>query len=341
MHVVVVTERRRVNRREAVLGFVVLGAAGIPLFCFAQPQVKVWRVGVLLPASRPTSLSPDADALIRGLQALGYVEGQNLQIKWRYAEGKYDRFAGLAADLVRSGIDIIVTGGPTATGAAREVTRAIPIVMANSDDPVGSGFVKSLAHPGGNITGLSNISGEIGPKQLEMLRSVVPDSSRVAVLVNPANSSSGPMVLKPLQSAAQTMGITLLTVEARTPQEIDAAFSRLVKEKARAVIVVQDSVFSQHRGRLAELAEKHRLPTIGRDRSYAGAGGLMSYGPNAVDNFRRVATYIDKIFKGAKPGDLPIEQPTKFELVINLKIAKALGLKIPQRLLLQADRVIE
>jgi len=308
---------------------------------FAQPLGKVWRVGVLLPASRPTSLSRDAAALIRGLQELGYTEGKNLQIEWRYADGKYDRFAGLATDLVQLKMDVIVTGGPTATGAAQKVTTTMPIVMANSDDPVESGFVKSLAHPSGNITGLSNISGEIGPKQLEMLFSMVPNLSRVAVLVNPANSSSAAMVLRPLQSAAQTMGITIMTAEARTPQEIDAAFGRLVKEKARAVIVVQDAVFSQQRGLLAELAEKNRLPTIGRDRSYAGAGGLMSYGPNGLDNFRRVATYIDRIFKGAKPGELPVEQPTKFELVINLKSAKALGLKIPQQLLLQADQVIE
>lgn len=318
-----------------------LGAAGGPLSSFAQQQGKVWRVGVLLPASRPTSLSPDAAALPRGLQELGYAEGKNLQIEWRYADGKYDRFAGLAAELVQLKMDVIVTGGPTATGAAQKLTTTLPIVMANSDDPVESGFVKSLAHPSGNITGLSNISGEIGPKQLEMLLSMVPGLSRVAVLVNPANSSSIVMVLKPLQSAAQTKGIMILPVAARAPQEIEAAFTRIVKEKAEAVIVVQDAVFSQQRGRLAELAAKNRLPTIGRDRSYAGAGGLMSYGPNGLDNFRRVATYIDRIFKGAKPGDLPVEQPTKFDLIINGKTAKALGLSIPQLMLLRADQVID
>lgn len=329
------------NRREAIFAFVMLGAVGAPLTSFAQQQDKVWRVGVLLPASRPTSLSPEAAALLRGLQALGYAEGKNLQVEWRYADGKYDRFAGLTAELVQLKMDVIVTGGPTATGAAQKVTTTIPIVMANSDDPVESGFVKSLAHPSGNITGLSNISGAMGPKQLELLLSMVPELSRVAVLVNPANSSSTVMVLKPLQSAAQTKGIMILSVEARTPQEIETAFIRIAKEKAGAVIVVQDAVFIQQRGRLADLAVKNRLPTIGRDRSYAGVGGLMSYGPNGLDNFRRVATYIDKIFKGAKPGDLPVEQPTKFDLIINSKTAKALGLTIPPSMLLRADRVIE
>ena len=329
------------DRREAILAFVMLGAACAPPTAFAQPLGKVWRVGVLLPASRPASLSPEAAALLRGLQALGYAEGKNLQMEWRHADGKYDRFAGLAAELVQLKMDVIVTGGPAATGAAQRVTTTVPIVMANSDDPVASGFVKSLAHPGGNITGLSNISGEIGPKQLEVLLGMVSGLSRVAVLVNPTNASSIAMVLKPLHSVAQTKGIVMLSVEARTPQEIEAAFTRIVNEKAKAVIVVQDALFSQQRSQLADLAAKHRLPAIGRDQSYAGAGGLMSYGPNGLDNFRRVATYIDKIFRGASPGDLPVEQPTKFELVINLKTAKALGLTIPASVLLRADRVIE
>jgi len=329
------------NRRAAILAFVVLGAAVRPLISCAQAQDKLWRVGVLHPARRPTGVAPDAAALLRGLEALGYAEGKNLKIEWRYADGKYDRFASLAAELVQLRMDVIVTGGPTATGAAQKMTATIPIVMANSDDPVQSGFVKSLAHPGGNITGLSNISGEIGPKQLEMLLSMVPGLSRVAVLVNPANSSSIAMVLNRIQSAAPAQGTTILPVEARTPQDIEAAFTRIVRQKAGAVIVVQDAVFNQQRGRLADLAAKNRLPTIGRDRSYAEAGGLMSYGPNALDNYRRVATYVDRIFKGARPGDLPVEQPTKFELIINSKTAKVLGLAIPQPLLLRADRVIE
>lgn len=329
------------NRREAILAVILLGAACAPATSFAQPQSKVWRVGVLLPTGRPKSLTPEAAALLRGLRELGYEEGKNLQIEWRYADGKYDRFASLAAELVQLKMDVIVTGGPTATGAAQKVIVTVPIVMANSDDPVESGFVRSLAHPGGNITGLSNISGEIGPKQLQFLLGVVPGLSRVAVLVNPANSSSTTMVLKPLQSAARTKGIAILSVEARTPQEIETAFTRIVGAKAGAVIVVQDALFSQQRGMLAELAAKHRLPTIGRDRGYAGAGGLMSYGPNGVDNFRRVATYIDKIFKGANPSDLPVEQPTTFDLIINSKAAKVIGLTIPRSILLQAVQVIE
>jgi len=329
------------NRRKALFAFVALAAAGGPLGGFAQRQGRLWRVGVLLPTSGPASLSPDAAALIRGLQELGYAEGKNLQIEWRYAAGRYDRFAGLAAELVRLKMDAIVTGGPTATGAAQKMTRTMPIVMANSDDPVASGFVRSLAHPGGNITGLSNVSGELGPKQLELLLGIVPGLSRVAVLVNPANSSSGAMVLKPLEDAASAMRITILTAEARAPQELETAFARIVKEKAGAVILVQDAVFSQQRGRLAELAVKHRLPTIGRDRGYAGAGGLMSYGPDGLDNFRRVAAYLDRIFKGARPGDLPVEQPTKFELIVNAGTATALGLAIPQLILLRADHVID
>lgn len=277
----------------------------------------------------------------KGLRELGYAEGKNLQITWRYADGRYDRFAGLAAELVRLKMDVIVTGGPTATGAAQKVTTTIPIVMANSDDPVESGFVRSLARPEGNITGLSNLSGELGPKQLELLLGMVPGLARVAVLVNPANASSVAMVLKPLQAAAQSKRIAMSSVEARAPQEIDAAFARVVREKAEAVIVVQDALFSQQRGRLADLAAKHRLPTIGRDPYYAEAGGLMSYGPDALDNFRRVATYVHKIFKGAHPGDLPVEQPTKFALIVNRKTAGALGLAIPQSVLLRAEQVIE
>jgi putative ABC transport system substrate-binding protein len=336
------TERKGMKRRHATLALVLLGAAWASPAAFADQQGKVWRVGVLLPAGPPTtSLSPEAAALHRGLRELGYAEGKNLQVAWRYAGGQYDRFAGLAAELVQWKVDVIVTGGPTATGAAQKVTSTVPIVMANSDDAVESGFVSSLAHPGGNITGLSNISGELGPKQLELLLGVAPGLSRVAVLVNPANASSMRMVLKPLQSAAQTKGVRTLPAEARTSQEIETAFARIVKEKAEAVIVVQDALFSQQRGRLAELATRHRLPTIGRDPGYAGAGGLMSYGPNALDNFRRVAIYIDKIFKGASPGDLPVEQPTKFDLIINSRTARTLGLAMPPSILLRAEQVID
>lgn len=328
--------------RRQLLTALGAGALAVPLGCFAQLQGKVWRVGVLSPGGRPDALESNSGvaALRRELRELGYIEGENLAIEWRFADGRYERFPVLAADLVQQKMDLIVTMGPTATGAAQKVTTAIPIVMANSDDPVGSGFVRSLAHPGGNITGLSNMSCEIGVKQLEMLLSMAPKLSSVAVLVNPANSSSRAVVLKCVESATLAQGVKTLPVHASTPQEIEAAFTLMSKEKVGAVVVVVDSVFYRHAAQIAALAAKNRLPTISRDRSYAAAGGLMNYGP-IVDSFQRVAIYVDKILKGSRPEDLPVEQPTKFELVINRKTAKAFGLTIPQQLLLQADKVIE
>ena len=280
-------------------------------------------------------------ALRAGLRELGYVEGKNLAIETRLAEGKYDRFPDLAAELVRLKVEVIVTQGPQATSAAQQATATIPIVMANSDDPVASNFVKSLAHPGGNITGLSNLSGEIGAKHLEMLLGMVPKLSRVAVLLNPANASSGAIVLKSVQSVAGSRGVKVLPIEARSAAEIETAFARMRHEKAGAVILVQDAVFQQRRTLIAELAVKHRLPTIFRNRQFAEAGGLISYGPTAEENFRRAATYVGKILRGAKPGDIPVEQPTNFRLVINGRTAKTLGLIIPQSLLIGADNVIE
>jgi putative ABC transport system substrate-binding protein len=212
--------------------------------------------------------------------------------------------------------------------------------MGSTGDPVGSGFVKNLARPGGNITGITNLITEVAPKYLEMLRSMLPRLSRVAVLLNPANSAHG-AILKSVQSAAQRAGMTILPEEARAPEEIDSAFSRMARQNAGAVYVVQDSLFTQQRRQIVELEAKHRLPSITAPREHPEAGGLMSYGPNYADNYRRAATYVDKIFKGAKPADLPVEQPTKFELIINGKTAKALGLTIPQSLLISADKVIE
>ena len=276
----------------------------------------------------------------QGMRELGYVEGKNLVIEWRFADTHYERLAGLAAELVQMKMDVLVAGGNDAPLAMQKATTKIPIVIASASDPVGSGLIKSLARPGGNITGLSTISNDLGPKRLEMLLGMVPKLSRVAVLVNPANTVHT-RSLKKVQAAAQKLGVKILPVEARTAPEIENAFSVMAREKAGAVIVERDALFNQQVRQIAQLAMKHRLLSITGVREYVEAGGLMSYGPNNADGFRRAATYVDKIFKGAKPGDLPVEQPTKFELFINRKTAKTLGLTIPQSLLISADKVIE
>ena len=326
------------KRRKLVIA---LGASALaaPFGSFAQQPGKVWRIGFLSPASA-SGYANRVEALRAGLRELGYVEGKNLVIEWRFADGKYERLPGLAAELVQLKMDVIVTVTTPATSAAQKATTTLPIVMGNVSDPVGAGIVKSLAHPGGNITGLSNIATDISPKLLEMLHSMAPKLSRVVVLVNP-NNSYHTTALKDVQAAAQRTGVTILSLDARTPQEIEKAFSAMAREKAGAVIVLRDPFFVEQLRQIAELAAKHRLPSISGTPDYAEAGGLMSYGSSSTDQIRRVATYVDKILKGAKPADLPVEQPTKFELFINGKTAKALGLKIPQSLLVMADKVIE
>jgi putative ABC transport system substrate-binding protein len=328
------------NRRKLVIA---LGAGTLasPFGSFAQ-QGKVWRIGFLSPRSRPSSMETDYQfgPMLRDMRELGYVEGKNLVIEWRFADGKYERFVGMAAELVQSKVDVIVTGGPTATSAAQKVTATIPIVMGGSGDPVSEGFVKSLSRPGGNITGLSSITAETSPKQLEMLVNMVPKLSLVAVLVNPTNVSQA-MVLSSVQAAAQTMRVKILPVQARTAPEIEQAFSVMVGKKVGAFIAAAgDALVRENARQVADLGIKHRLPSVAAFRGYPEVGGLMSYGPSLSD-IRRVAAYVDKIFKGAKPADLPVEQPTKFELLINGKTAKTLGLKIPQSLLVMADKVIE
>ena len=328
------------NCRRKLL--VVLGASALvaPFRSFAQQQGKVWRVG-FLSLRRPASLDSDfLGEFPQGMRELGYVEGKNLVIEWRFADGEVERLPVLAAQLVRLKVDVIVASSTQAVSVAQKATSTVPIVMGNSGDPVGSGFVKSLAHPGGNITGLSNINVDLTPKLLEMLLSMVPKLSRVAVLVNPANSSHSAR-LKSVQTAAQRVRVRILPVEAKTAQEIEPAFSMMRRENAGAVIVHSDAIFNAQVRQIAELAEKHRLLSIAGIREYVDAGCLMSYGPSFASMYRRAATYVDKIFKGAKPADLPVEQPTKFEFVINRKTAKALGLTIPQSLLVSADKVIE
>jgi putative tryptophan/tyrosine transport system substrate-binding protein len=330
------------NRRKLLvtLGAGALSFAVLP-GSFGQQQGKVWRVGFLAMRS-PTASNPvDAyGAFLQGMRQLGYVEGKNLIIEWRLAEGQVERLPTLAAELVQLKVDVIVAAGVQPTSAAQKATTTIPIVMANSIDPVGSGFVASLVRPGGNITGLSNLIGDLSPKHFEMLRSMVPKLSRVAILVNPTNSGHA-TILKTVQTAAQKSSVKILSVQARNPQEIETAFSTMTQDNAEAVIVANDLFFNQQRRQVAELAQKNRLPSVAAVRGYVEAGGLMSYGPSFVENYRRAATYVDKIFKGAKPGDLPVEQPTKFEMFINRKTAKALGFTIPQSLLISADKIIE
>jgi putative ABC transport system substrate-binding protein len=299
------------------------------------------RVGYLNPGSTSDAARQRRfEAFRQGLRELGYVEGQNIAVESRWAEGKYERYPALAADLVRSKVDVIVAQGGAATQAAQQATRKIPIVMSLVNDPLGSGLVASLAHPGGNVTGLTLMSPDLVGKQLEVLKQVVPKVSRVALLWHPDNPA-GAAQLREAEAAARAMGVRLQTLEARGPQDIDTAFAAMNRERAGALLILADAVFSTQRRQIADLAAKRRLPSIFHAREYAETGGLMVYGANYLDLERRAATYVDKILKGAQPGDLPVEQPTKFELVINLKTAKALGLTIPQTLLRRADEVIQ
>jgi putative ABC transport system substrate-binding protein len=274
------------------------------------------------------------------MRELGYVEGRSVLIEWRFADGDSERLPLLAAELVQSRVDVILAAGTQAISTAQKATTSIPVVMAGANDPVGSGFVASLAHPGGNITGLSLLLEDITPKQLEILLVVVPRLSRLAVLANPANASYATLQAN-VEAVAREAGVDVLAVQARTPGEIENAFSTMAQKSAGAVIVVSDAFFTQQIRQITMLAEKNRLPLIGPFRQYAEAGALMSYGQNFTDHFRQAATYVDKILRGAKPADLPVEQPTKFELVINLKTARLLGLSVPNQLLLRADETVE
>jgi putative tryptophan/tyrosine transport system substrate-binding protein len=307
----------------------------------AQPAQKLPRVGYLNPGSQSNPLRQRRlEAFRQGLSELGYVEGQNIAIESRWAEGQYDRYPALAADLVRLKVDVIVALGGAATQAAQQATRTIPIVMSLVNDPVGSGLVPNLARPGGNITGTSVMAPELVGKQLEVLKEIVPKVSRVALLRNPDNPATAAQ-LQQAEAAARALGVRLQTLEARGPQEIDNAFAAMTKERAGALLILADAVFVNQLRQIAELAAKRRLPAIYVGTEYAEAGGLMGYSANFLDLERRAATYVDKLLKGAKPSDLPVEQPTKFELVINLRTAKAIGLTIPPSLLQRADQIID
>ncbi len=304
----------------------------------AQQAGKVPRIGNLRGASPSADLAR-TEAFRQGLRELGYVEGKNIVIEYRHAEGKRDRLRELAAELVRVEVDVIVTTGPTSTRAAKEATNTIPIVMMNEGDPVANGFVASLARPGGNITGLSNLAPELSGKRLELLKEIVPRLSRVAVFGNSTFPGNAQM-LRETELPAGAFGVKLQYLDVLAPKDIGTAFRAASKGRAEAILVMAGSVFLSQRAQIAELAVKRRLPASYLQTEYVEAGGLMSYGASLTDLARRAATYVDKILKGAKPANLPVEQPTKFELVINLKTAKQIGLTIPPNVLARADRVI-
>jgi ABC-type uncharacterized transport system substrate-binding protein len=328
--------------RRAFISSVSLGFLVAPLAVEAQPAGKVFRIGYL--ASNLAAAPHLHEAFRQGLRDLGYFEGRNVVIEYRDAEGKLERLPALAAELVALKVDVIVTGGGTpAALAAKQATRTLPIVFPAAADPVTDGLVTSLARPSDNVTGLSLLAPELVGKRVEQLKQAVPGVSQVAVLWQPGGlgERTEKDTLKGAEAAARPLGVRLQFVEARGPAEFERAFSDMTRARAGALTVLPSPTFLYERRRLVDLAAKNRLPTVFAFREYVDAGGLMSYGPDITDMYRRAATYVDKIFKGAKPGDLPLEQPTKFELVINLKTAKALGLTIPPSLLQRADQVIE
>ncbi|MFM9972438.1 MAG: ABC transporter substrate-binding protein [Burkholderiales bacterium] len=327
------------NRRDTVIAIAALGMA--PLAARAQQPGKVWRVGFLAVPSRPDNLEAHQfGQFVRGMRELGYVEGKNLVIEWRFAESKVERLPALAAELAQWKPDAIVGAANTPAIAAQKVMPTVPIVMVGPGDPVGTGLIKSLARPGGNVTGVSSMTGDLGPKRLELLHTMVPKLTRVAVLVltgNPGQDKS----MEVLRAVGEKLRLTILRVDASTPKDVESAFPAMLREKAGALIVTLQPIFQEQRFLIAQLSAKHRLPTMTPDRVYTEAGCLMSYGNSLHDMYHRAAYYVDKIFKGANPAELPVEQPTRFELLINGKTAKGLGLKIPQELLLQADKVME
>jgi len=327
--------------RRAFIGTLTGGLLAAPLAAEAQPVGKVPRVGYLSPGS-PSDAARQRrfEAFRQGLRELGYVEGQNIAVEARWAEDKYERYPALAADLVRVKVKVIVAVGGRATQVAQQATRTIPIVMSVVIDPLGGGLVASLAHPTGNVTGLSLMASELVGKRLELLKEIAPKVSRVALLSNPANPGSASQ-LRQAEASARVLGLQLQPLEARDPQEIDSAFAAMARERAGALVVLADAIFLNRRIQIAELAAARRLPAVYGLSEHAEAGGLMVYSTNLLELERRAATYVDKLLKGAKPADLPIEQPSKHELIINLKAAKALGLTIPPSLLQRADQVIE
>ena len=333
--------RRRIGGLIVTLALSLLAA---PPAAEAQQAKKVHRIGILLIGSREAPVTRALfDAFRQGLRERGYVEGQNIVIEYRSAQGKIERFPDLVAELVRLKVDLIFTGNTPAARAAKEATNTIPIVVAAMADPVGDGLIASLARPGGNITGSTFLGPELVPKRLELLKEAVPGASRVAVLWHPGVYGERTMrdMVKETEVAAQTLGVQLQLLEARGPNDFDRAFSAMSTGRAGALIVFPSPMFYNEHRRIVDLAAKSRLPAIYAFREAVEAGGLMAYGASIPDLFRRAATFVDKILKGRKPADLPVEQPTRFELVINMKTAKALGLTFPPSILVRADQVIQ
>ena len=323
--------RRRLLRVLAA-GGVAASPAG-----FAQRAAKVWQIGFLGADARATGLY---ESFRQGMRRLGYVEGRTCEILARFADGNYQRLPALAEEIVRAKADVIVAGTPLSVQAAKKATSSIPIVMVAIPDPVGEGFAVSLSRPGGNITGLSTIVTEASAKHVELLRSLIPGLSRLAVLINPNNPSDA-LILEQVTGAGFVSGVKVSSVEAGTAPELDAAFAAIARSRVEALIVAADPFFDVQRAQIAALSSKSRLITIFSNREFAEAGGLMSYGQDLSDQYRAAAGYVDKILNGAKPSELPVEQPVVLEFVINRKVARALGLAVPRDLLLRADRVIE
>jgi len=314
------------------------GALASPLASLGQTQGKVWRIGILI-AGSPATARRSLDAFRQGLRELGHVEGRNILIEARFAEGRMERVPGLAAELVQLKVDVILTGGLPLVQALEQATTTIPIVMASGADPTAVGLASSLARPGGNVTGLSNMVTETASKLVEIAREIAPGASRIAVLVSGANVATA--IWNDVRNAGEALKIAVVPVKAANADEIRGAIAQMKKERAGVFIVPADVLFFAERRKIVELANQAKLPAVYSRREYVEDGGLISYGLNVAGMWRRAAAFVDKILKGAKPGDLPIEQPTSFELVINMKTARAIGMKIPQSVLFRADRVIE
>ena len=317
---------------------IALVALGVPLSSWPQPSLRVYRVGFLVPRSS-ANFGGRIEAFRAGMRELGYIEGANLSIDWRFADGEYDRLPALASQLIQSKIDVLVVDSTPGVKVARAATKTVPIVMISVGDPVASGFVASLSRPGGNITGLSNVVGDVSAKYVELLHVAVPGLKRIAVLTNPDNATHA-KILTQVRTVATTMGVNVSPIVARSPSDIETGFATIRKVGADGLIVLGDPFFGQQGRQIGELALRGRVATLLTNRSLAEAGGLMSYGQDLVEHYRRAAIYVDKLLKGAKPEDLPVEQSTNIELVINMKTARALGLTIPQSLLLRANEVI-
>ncbi len=328
------------SRQTLIIAVLILAIAAAAPPVDAQQPPKAAKIGVLNP-STPAATAHFLEAFRQGLRELGYVEGKTFVLEPRYSEARAERLRDLARELVSLKVDVILTSTDVAIAAVKQQTQTIPIVMANSNDPVGTGFVASLARPGGNVTGLSAISPELSGKRLELLREAVPRLSRVAFIWNP-DIRGAVLDYKETEGAARSLRLELQSVEVLRAEDLDPAFSTVTKQRAQALIVqTPNPVLFTNRHQIVSLAQRNRLPSMYASRDYVDAGGLMSYGPNVADLYRRAATFVDKILRGAKPADLPVEQPTRFELVINMKTAKALGLTIPQSILIRADQVIQ